>query len=421
MSKILRLIFIPLLVFPAFAVTAEAVYIEDTGFVLEPPVGWTVLDVTDSRWTFQDFTGEAFMQIKIWPGDSWDSGQAVFDGVTGELAAKAEGEQYDLYGRDAVFGILDFASGGYEYSGYGLFTDGEDFDMAILSFASAEALPLLNDYVLSALDSFAFAPGLMLNPGPVSSYYLQSYTASQRIPASTVFEGEAVEWQVDGRAVEASQLVIEREAAILGDFKPDTEEGIEAWKRYYRLIYRDNYSRLDYPAALLKERLLQTEELDDTDESGSDTEDSSGSWFSSGSEKRRQSLRSSASKLSLDAPQRLLSWVQGFNYRRTGGSDLISPLAAAAFGDGDCDSRSLLYIILLNHYGVDSALMVSAVYSHAMAAVDTEGPGARINIDGRMLLVAETTDDVAIGMIASDMADPAKWTVISLMEKEPWN
>ena len=146
------------------------------------------------------------------------------------------------------------------------------------------------------------------------------------------------------------------------------------------MIYRDNYSRLDYPAALIKEK-INTDEM----------------------------------------PQKLLTWVQGFEYKRTAGSDLISPISAAAYHVGDCDSRALLYIILLNHYGIDSALMVSSVYSHAMAAVDIEGPGARMLIDKKGYLVAETTADVALGQIASDMADPANWIVIPLMENEPWN
>ncbi|HAK45671.1 MAG TPA: hypothetical protein DCO79_07105 [Spirochaeta sp.] len=408
-SAVIMLIFLS-----AVSSVAEVVYIEDTGFVLEPPVGWTILDVSESRWTFQDFTGEAFMQIKMYPGDKYDSAGAVFNGVTAEINAEAEGDIYDLYGREAVFGFLEFNSGGYDYSGYGLFIDGDDFDLTILSFSSTEASELLRDYVLSALDSFALSPVLMLNPGPVSSYYLQSFGEPQRQQTATVFEDQAVDWLVDANAVETSQLVIEREAAILSDFRPDSDEGIEAWKRYYRIIYRDNYSRLDYPAALLKERLSEVSSSSrgsagnagDTDAADDD------SWFSA---------RLTPRELAADTPHRLLSWVQKFNYRRTGGSDLISPLAAAAFQDGDCDSRALLYIILLNHYGVDSAIMVSAVYSHAMAAVDTAGQGARIDVGGKGFLVAETTDEVGLGMIASDMADPAKWVVIPLMEKEPWN
>ena len=360
--------------------SAEVLLIEEYGPVLEPPVGWGVMDVSENRYTFNDFTGDAFLQIKFYPGDQYDSVEELYRSVIEKTGALGDAEVFDYYGRSAVFGNLAFESAGFRYSGYGFFTDGEDFDMAVLSFASEDRVGLLNDYILSALDSIALSPGLYLRPGPVSRYYLESYGSPERVETETVFKGGKIGWMLDAHSAETSQLMIEREAAILADYKPGTEAGTEAWKRYYRMIYRDCYSRLDYPAGLLFRKTDGEKAAED-----------------------------------------LLDWVQGFDYRRTAGSDLISPLSAAAFEEGDCDSRSLLYIILLNHYGIDSALMVSSVYSHAMAAVDMEGSGARINIDGRAFLVAETTDDVAIGLIASDMADPANWITVPLMEKEPWN
>ena len=395
-KKALRLLFaLVLLPGAAGSAAAEVILMEREGFIVDLPVGWEVMDVTESRYTFNDFTGDAFLQIKIWPGGKWDSAERMFDEIGAELGASGEGDGFDYYGRASVFSYISFSSQSYDYEGYALFADGADFDLAVLSFASSGSAGLLADYLLSALDSFSVSKAQMLKPGPVSRYYLGSYGGPERRSAETVFEGEAVGWQIDMHELEASQLVIEREAAVLADYKPDTEAGAEAWKRYYRMVYRDTYSRLDYPAVLLSERLGQ-------EESGTGrllTED-------------EKELRTA---------ERLLAWVQGFGYRRTGGSDLISPYSAAAFEEGDCDSRSLLYIILLNHYGIDSALMVSSVYSHAMAAVGVDAGGAKITIKDREFTVAETTDDVALGLIASDMADPAGWIVIPLMEKEPWN
>ena len=392
LKKAIFLLFFSLFLPAWLPVFAEVTYIEDTGFVIDLPIGWELMDLTDTRYTFNDFTGDAFLQIKVWPGGEYESAESLFSLVGQEIGASGEGDLFDLYGREAVFSFINFSSGEYEYSGYGLFVDGDDFDLTILSFATLESSEVLDDYLKSALDSFSLSPGLMLNPGPVSRYYLESYDNPDRVAAETIFEDRRVEWQIDRHAVEASQFVIEREAAVLSDYKPQTEAGIEAWKRYYRMVYRDTYSRLDYPAALLFERL----KADDDD------------------------LLTPA-EADIETSQRLLSWVQGFNYMRTGGSDLISPYSAAAFQEGDCDSRSLLYIILLNHYGIDSALMVSSVYSHAMAAVDIPAGGAKINIKDKGFTVAETTDDIGLGMIAADMADPANWVIIPLMEKEPWN
>lgn len=387
-----RAVIFILFLFSGLLLFSEPAYIEENGFVIDLPVGWELMDVTGSRYTFNDFTGDAFIQIKVYPGGEYDSAESMFDLIGQDIGASGEGDHFDLYGRESVFAFIEFASGDYDYTGYGLFADSEDRDLAILSFASSESSEVLADYLLSALDSFSLSPGLMLNPGPVSRYYLESYSQPDRADAQTVFEGETLHWKFDNNTIEASQLVIEREARVLADYKPDTEAGVEAWQRYYRMVYRDTYSRLDYPAALIYERLKA----------------SPGSALTS-------------DERDLDMASRLLSWVQGFEYRRTEGSDLISPYYAAAFQDGDCDSRSLLYIILLNHYGVDSALMVSSVHSHAMAAVDLKAGGAKININNKGFTVAETTAKIGIGMIASNMADPANWVIIPLMEKEPWN
>ena len=251
--------------------------------------------------------------------------------------------------------------------------------VAVLSFSSADKAELLNDYILSALDSFSLNQAGRTQPGPVSSYYYASFGSRDIRPARTQFEGTPVRWQVDMTEVETSQLLIEREARILADYKPQAEETMEAWRRFYRMIYRDCYSRLDETAELLSRRFSVSDDPRTT-------------------------------------AQRILSWLQEFNYRRTEGSDLITPLHAAAFEDGDCDSRAMLYSILLHHMGIDSFIMVSAIYGHGMAAVDVPGPGARMPYGNRAYLVAETTENVDIGMIAADMADPTKWVVVPFLE-----
>ena len=116
----------------------------------------------------------------------------------------------------------------------------------------------------------------------------------------------------------------------------------------------------------------------------------------------------------------LLTWIQGFSYARTGGlEDLSTPLDSLYNGAGDCDSLGLLYVILLKHYGIDAILMVSGTYSHAMAAVDVEGQGARFEWQDKKYLVAETTYEVDLGLIAADMADPAHWLGIPFMPELP--
>ena len=80
----------------------------------------------------------------------------------------------------------------------------------------------------------------------------------------------------------------------------------------------------------------------------------------------------------------LLGWTQGFTYERNfSGSDFTNLPKAFATETGDCDSRSLLLVLMLNQLGVDAILMVSPDYSHAIAAVDCPGEGARYELGGK--------------------------------------
>jgi hypothetical protein len=118
---------------------------------------------------------------------------------------------------------------------------------------------------------------------------------------------------------------------------------------------------------------------------------------------------------SRETPLAILSWIQGFTYQRTGTlSDFLSPVTSLVTAAGDCDSRAMLYDLLLDHLGVDSILLVSTRFSHALAGVHLDRPGASFTFEGRKYLVAEMTEKVGIGMIAKDMADGAAWIPMRL-------
>jgi hypothetical protein len=69
----------------------------------------------------------------------------------------------------------------------------------------------------------------------------------------------------------------------------------------------------------------------------------------------------------------------------------------------------MLWAIILAHADIRAAMMVSRNYSHAMGLADIIGTGARFEAHGIQWLVAETTANVDIGLIAQDTSDPAHW------------
>jgi hypothetical protein len=281
---------------------------------------------------------------------------------------------------------LDFAIQGARSRGFALLirgvryarakpraSDPAEADVALLAFCDQADFAAERDLLLSALDGFSADKACRLKPGPVSQQYEKSADAANVAETAVPFLGGSVSIPVDPNALVAAQALVEREYAVLEGYQT-SEKWQEAWKRFYRMIYRDSYTRLDRLA------------------------------FLTGREFDR---KKTAAK---DLPAQLLPWIQEFEYvRDTNTADFVTPLAATIGRKGDCDSLSMLYAILLNHLGTETILLVSEEYSHALAAVDTEGQGARFELDGKQWLVAETTDKVALGLIGENVSDPTKW------------
>ena len=77
----------------------------------------------------------------------------------------------------------------------------------------------------------------------------------------------------------------------------------------------------------------------------------------------------------------------------------------------------MLIAALLNYTGLDTAILISREYSHAMVVTDIPAPGQTFTMeDGREYLMGETTAKVTWGMIAQNQADRTKWMCVSFDE-----
>ena len=225
----------------------------------------------------------------------------------------------------------------------------------------------------SALDSIAPEEGDKLAPGPITEY---AYPRETRIEAP-IF-GLGINASIYKEDAEAAQALVDREFQVLKRYanSPDWQE---AWTRFYRAIYRDSFDRLA-DAAFQIERKLNVPPRENR-----------------------------------DFADQALQWVQSFSYERDlMGSDFVNLVTAATEGRGDCDSRAMLWAVILKHADIPSAIMVSRQYSHAMGLADLPGPGAHFELDGKNFLVAETTAKVSIGLIAETVSDTTNWLGIPL-------
>ncbi len=346
---------------------------------LNLPPAWKIHELRDDKVSATNKAEEAFFILRYYEGDRFDDVADLDSFVRAEIAASAgKGDSFLFAGRDAAYGEVEFMRDGSSYRGVLLCVEGHDIDLSALAFTSAGGIEAYEEMLVSVIDSISFGHSGLLLPGAVSRVS-SPYPARRDSLHHLRFEDIEIPVVLGEDELEASQELIEREARLLSLYG-GTEYAVEAWKRYYRLLYRDLYARSAPFYTALRQYAFDGEETD------------------------------------REVAERLLRWLQGFEYRRLDTmSDCLSPLKAAVGHIGDCDSRGLLYVILLHYFDIDALLMVSSVYSHGMVAVDIGGEGARFPYEDKKYMVAETTDDVDIGRIDRNMSNIDAWIGIDFI------
>ncbi|MDR0569436.1 MAG: hypothetical protein LBG87_09565 [Spirochaetaceae bacterium] len=351
------------------------------GFRIDLPEEYRYIggDGRDS-FAFQSQAGAA-VELKIYPATAYSSVNALADDIQRRLRNQGTVERFDYHKKQAVLIKLRFSAGTEGVSeGWGLCVEldrpirsGDKGKPLLLALAygpaGREDLQALH---VSALDSIAPTLSDRLTPGPMTEH-LRPRGKRQSVPVAGISD-EALVFEHDASA---AQYLVDREFEVLRRYE-DSPFWKEAWTRFYRMIYRDSFDRLGNIAFAL-ERHWNVPTLENRDLAG-----------------------------------KVLEWVQSFHYERDLlGSDFVNLVSAALEGRGDCDSRAMLWAIVLEQANIPTAIMVSVQYSHAMGLADLPGTGAHFNFGGKSWLVAETTAKVPIGQINVKTSNTAYWIGIA--------
>ena len=377
-----RVFAVILVLFCVGALDAQVILVKEHGYTIDLPVGWEPFDASDpDKLSFSDPVHGAMLQVTVFAHEKDMSAAAMEKDLRAEIGASGEGVSFIFSGRDSFLSDVTFTSAGKKLRGYLLVIKGIDGgaapqeDCLLVCFSTVDAYTGAIDSILSALDSFSPDQAGKLLPGPISQF-LCPFPDPERQSVSLAFEGQTLRVAIGTGDADASQVLVEREARILAQYKAGD---VEAWTRFYRAIYRDSYHRLDGIAEAINKALA------------------------------------AAKVPQKEVPIKILSWIQGFTFERTGTlADFLTPLSVAVTAAGDCDSRAILYDALLDRLGLDAILLVSVTYSHALAGVALDVDGAAFMLEGKKYIVAEMTEKVGIGMIAKDMADAKQWIPMRL-------
>jgi hypothetical protein len=282
---------------------------------------------------------------------------------------------------------LDFAVNGDPRKGYAVFISGapaasgaarSENSYALVASTETSRFDSYSELIISSLDAFSIDRDARRFPGPVSQF-LSPSPAARTEKKTVVLPAGSISLPWSSKEAQEELSVAEREFRVLTMYLKSETLWMDAWARYYRMVYKQSAAQLDS----LTRAFANSLPVKDPTESA----------------------------------RRVLAWVQGFHYERDfSGIDFVPPLTAAFEERGDCDSRAMVMAIILERLGIDSVLMVSREYSHAMLAVDVPGGGQRFTYNGKAYLVAETTAKVGIGTIDASQADFSKWLGVDLGE-----
>lgn len=258
--------------------------------------------------------------------------------------------------------------------------------IAALSFAPEKNAFDCLQFILSVLDSISIDNAGLRQPGIVTTF---AFPRNNPKKITVSAGGLKIATEIDDCDEEANQFVIDREFAVFKLFASQ-KCWKEAWQRFYRLIAKDAAVRLRKPAFDIFTKLENSSRKKDPESPDFQT------------------------------AQELLYSVQNFPYERKDSdpskADFTS-LPAVLCGKGsDCDSRSLLLMTMFTSMGLDSIMLVSVDYSHAMVGLHQEGKlGQSYTLDGKEYLFGETTaKKMTFGKIDSKMQDRSKWIPVEL-------
>ncbi len=343
--------------------------------------------------------------------------------------AAGEAAVFEFHGSEALFAEVALDRSGR--SGYILALDLPAVMVVAVVSVPAQHARSAQDLLLSVLD--ALGPEAPM-PGSVAMFFENDRQQQEwpevtlRFPGPSLrfgFPDERVHFRATPGSPETGELLVSREARLLAGYQfagpgmsrvPDAPTGatadindaarhapawLSAWRRYFRLIYRDTYPRLSDLAEQIQEYA--------------------------------QAYRVPDGQL----PDIVLSWLQAFEFRQAVNAGLFQPpVVCLITASGDCDSLGMTYVALLHHLGYDAGLFVSIEHRHALAGVDAgrsvPGPGSatgspegvrtsgrtesgvQFQVDDRSYYIAELTTAWPLGAVAREHVEQADWHYVPL-------
>ena len=312
--------------------------------------------------------------IKIYDKETYKAPKDALDDNFKRMKAQNEIETFKWRNQDIALATYSNYLGQTANEGYAVAVSlPEDEGILImLVWTEQSQFSVYGDFILSVIDGLCIDYGSYFEAGPITQYAFPD--SENFIPVTMKIDGKEIKSSIRQSDKDANEYLIEREYSVLKLYA-NSPLWQEAWTRYYRMIYRDSFKRLNRVSFDIFNE-LNPYCKDDT-----------------------------------DLAQKLLTWTQGMKYERKKTSSDFASLPSIILGGGsDCDSRSMLLSVLLRSMNMDSIMFISNEFSHAVAGLVSTHPGHSFTANGKEYLMGETTaSGITWGMIAQEQDDISKW------------
>lgn len=261
-------------------------------------------------------------------------------------------------------------------------TDDSKYYILIISYVEKILWKGFSPFIISGINSLWLTEDDYFTEGIIMTY---AFPKEGSQDFSFEFDGKKVNSKMDKSDCDAAQYLIELEYKNFGRSFANKYK-YDARRRFYRIIYRDNYAR-------------SKNIINDIYKS------------------YNPKLKNLSPKEKLAFAQKALTWVQSSPYIRAASQEEsdITCFPSVFLGAGnDCDSRCLIANAFMQFIGIDSVILISSEFGHALCGIDFDAPGQKFKFNGIEYLLGETTANVTWGTIVKDHAVPEKWDCIYL-------
>lgn len=370
--------------FFVFSLNAYIVHNDSYEFSFDIPEGYVYDSNSNQKnsFSFNHPNIPVTFLIKIYDGKEYKSSEYTLKNSIKNIQNNPETDNFKWNESNCSIAELNFKID-QDYSGWAVCSPlkKENSYIVMLCYCPSSEAEICNQFIISTLNSLCTDTNYYCYPGIILAY---AFPKEGNKKVSLTLYGKKLNFVLDKSDEEASQYLVDLEFSVLSLYLQHNLWK-EAWQRYYRIIFRDSWGRLKNCMEVMLNTFIPYAE------------------------------KINPEKPDLALAQMILTWVQSMPYKEKEpgviDSDFTSLPKVICGEPNDCDSRALLVSLFLRTVGLESFILISPEYSHALAAVEIDAPGQKYIPEGtdREFLMGETTEGVTWGMIAADQADRSKW------------